>query len=1040
MSNLPDDMPNPTPAPPAHEVPPQPPSAATPTPLPPRPPRPPRPEPHSDAEPITIDSIRPMVAEIKQRVSSIVARELAVQRREAELEQKLRGLERRARESVDQGLDELRARLEARSAELDAQALELVTRRSRLAQYEAKLAKERAELEQARHAHAAALEEVRQAQQAERLQRENDRQLIVSRVEKLREREKELERRIQRARDEIVTQRQEVADQREQAAGQQGEVAAREQALAAADAAHQERLRAFQARVAELDQQRAALTQQRQAVERTRQQLQSDAARLEEQRAALAEREAELEKFKEESRAQRNRLVRQIEDARTAQRKLHEAQLAHDARVAELQRQESDAARRVAELDERTARITAAEEELVERRATVETLYQRAAQVEQAAQHQRDEVNALRDQVEARDADTRQAALAVELERQHLERERAILERQHAEIAVLREQREQEFTKVRTELEQRVQQLQLAQGRWVAAPRRWLLRSALLATAVGGAAAVLGLRPAAPRFEAAREITIRSQSAAAPRVAARHTAELLASADAALRTALAAQQLRVEPRPDGPAVRVVAAAETSDAARRLADSAVDAYVAATNAVTANPEETDVVRDLVQRRSGLEQELGALAQRTAAAQARLAALPERSARDGRLAEVQRLTQEQTRTSQSLGERRRELAELTSATPGPAAIDDAAVEAALAKDAIFTEDVKELRVDARQYQSELAVAMVLLVDPLREARQALAELIRVVGEQRQLQPAAGALALLEELSTRLAAYDQKLAEFSALWDDTRSTLERLKPGEDLVELVRLQTVAAENAARIVRETQAVLDDVRGRIDALDRESGGGTREVVVVATLRSENTRFTAKLLAMVQPAGGVDPANNFQLDSQDRQLRGLRTRIQQRRDALRSQLQAEAEQAAAAALAARTHEVRGTIAALEDARETLLSALTGELDELRALDEQIARRAGVEAELTLLEQESSRLSRQLAVLDESLAEQRRSGPQPDRVEAGPTTLAQLAGRPSPQTAALFGAAGFAATWLVCLLMILRLRPRPVAAPAAAPSTA
>ncbi|MBK8915837.1 MAG: hypothetical protein IPM64_14805 [Phycisphaerales bacterium] len=979
-----------------------------------------------------LEAIRPMVADLRQRLASMAAQELEVQRRESELAQQRAALERRARESAEQELHAARERLERRSNELDAQAVELAARRSQLDRVEARLAERERKLDLAQREHDAAARRLAERLEEERVQRAADRRVLSRRIDVIRERERELERRVRLARDEIVQQRADVDDRlalieqrSEEAEARRGEI----------DALEEQRRRSLDAAL----QREAELTAEREALERERDALQArgrtfDGVRdeLEEERSALAARQGELEEEFRAARDHRARAIRQGEQLAARERELRKQGDDLAARRAALEAAEARAA-------ERWAAVTAEERSLSERVEAAarrdeehDTRDRDLARRQRDIEHLSSQLASQRESADLRDSETRQAALALELERAGLDRDRAGLEQQFAELTSLRD-RDEAALRDRTQyLEQRSEALLRSEQALFRGSRRWPLRAALLSLCIGIAAAAAALRLDPPRYRASAELKL--TSATDPALAARqHAARLLTPGElesllgeplaARVRSARAESRFSARPTPDGTVWLDVAAADARTAAA-LALEAARGYGDALNAITAGPAQSATIADLSARRSQTHDALRRLRLDADALSARIAAFPPAGARETAMAELAGLRVRHAELIGSLNAARTALAGAIDGTDVRGAVDPQALEEAIRADAVHAEDVKELRIAAREYQGELAVGMVLLVDPLGQLRDGLQSALRSVAEQRELQPPPEIAAALEPVSNSLDQARLSNATFSQEWERRRLEIERARGEPNVVELVRQQSEAAEAMRRHSTEIRQSLDEVSAIVEEIG--AAGGTREIVVATLLRSELARLREALAAVEAAAQSVDTTTNFRLDAADTRLRGLRTRLAQREAAVLEMLQSRADTEARDARGAQTEDLRLRVRALEQDRDHAVLLLADAAEALRAATEREAERAVATQQLQLLRDEEARLTSQVDALDSALAQADRSGPRPDRAALGATATEQIGGRNRVASAviALFGAAVM--TFGVCALLLIQPR--------------
>ncbi|MGE0479767.1 MAG: hypothetical protein AB7Q17_04775 [Phycisphaerae bacterium] len=1007
------------------------------------------PLPHAaDEAPGAVDTIRPIVAEIRQRLATIAQREVTVQRREAALHERLSEIERRARVAVEADFEPFRTRIEARSTELDAQSVEIAARRARLEALESQVSEREAEIERRQREMDESAERLRQAAESARRARVTDEQQAAARLAALVQREKELDRRVQLARDEIVRKRTQVDDELATLQVRQAELDARRAEVEARSAEWDARFAELDSRAATLDGQQREIAAARRRLEEHQEQLRQSLGGVEQQRTALNERQHELERHWQTTRDQRAKLIRQIEEFHAQQRKHQQAEHEQAERRRQLDAREAQLRERSDALEAEARRLETAERELREQHAAVERLAAQAAEYEQDLHRQRDEVQAFRDQVESRDVETRQAALTIELERQNLVRDQSLLETARAEVALAGERTERELSDSREALRRRAVEIERAQRTWTASPTRWWLRAGLLATAAGAAVALFAYSRVTPLRQLAA--TLRFDTAAsergpeqARRVTAQHSAELLAPANAAALfddpAAAAAWsadvsagrvQAAVGDPPTDLVLRVRAASDDASAEARLRRAA-DGYVARVNAIEAADELPGVFVGLARRRDALETQIAAAERRKAELEAEKALLPDDSQRAPLELECAGLRAELAALGDQLGGAQRELSELLAGSAPRGVIDAAVYEAALAGDPVYSEDQKEFRATAKQYQTELAVAMVLLVDPLKALRESLANFGAVLAEQQRLQPPPAVAASLEELTTRSATLDTQLAELAGRWDTLRLAVERPlgeSPGanleDDVLRLVERQAAATDAARTAVSASAAFLEVMKTQLELLSGGEGAGTREVVVGALLRSEQTHLRDRSAAVADAAGQVDAAQNVQVDGHERRLRGLRMRMQQRRDLVREAVQREADRQARGDYDGALARLREQVSSHQARRDEIVAGLTDRLDTLRELDGVAAQHERAAGSIALLDASIASLREQATQLDEALAEARRSGPRPDRATLVAVHGEFVSGQERVRDAVLAGFAAFATAWAVAFLIVLK----------------
>ncbi|HUU94902.1 MAG TPA: hypothetical protein VM487_04115 [Phycisphaerae bacterium] len=1007
------------------------------------------PPPTPDKQPsaaIPGDRTAGLVKEIKGTLAELAARELAAQRRERELERQYQRMHELAYRSVRQELEKVRNRLEARSKALDAQAVELATRSAQLDQLEEALAAREQDQEGKRRKLEQSIKGLRRREDAERAQREESRRTLLQRVKVIRKREADLAYRIRAARDQITGERDELTQQAESIRAQLAELEARRQALDAVGDEHAQNAAEAQARAAQLERQQAESEQAREGLERAKQDVEQQRRKLDKNRNALDRQAREL-------REQQHQVVREQEEIEARRRTLQQERTDLQERTQRLDNRERQQHEQATTLDATAANLRELERDLNALQESIDPLRRQAleaeeearrqrAEAEQEARRQRDEATAIREQLEARDAESRQTALRLEVERQELEREQALLTRTRDELAQSREQAEQESERVRAKIRERVRQLKLAEQSLLAAPARWWLRSGILATLVAAPTFVGWLAWDTPRYRSSATLLIDSQRGPATAVAAEHVARILSPGrmESTLRdpelaeswaAALADRRISVTPAEDRPALELAVTTPDSVVAGHLARAAAEGYRDQVNSAPAEPRPASFVADLIERRASVEGELADWhAHRPASADA-LKDLADQPQRDNCQAQVQQLQADYVQVTQSLeAERQARESLLAQDTPrGNVAAD--AYEHALAADAVYQEDLKELEAEARKYLTELAIAMVLLVDPLAELRKAARSLATTLTEQKELKPPPTVLAVLEACGTQAETFDEESAEFTQAWERRRQALERWEMEDGVVGLVRQQEAAADVARRFLERARALVGQLGTHVEGLAGEGSSGTREIVVAAVLRADLGRLSQRLATLTEATAATDVTVNFRLNAHDRQLRGIRTRLQTRREAICRQMDEQADRQASSRHTERLAELANTVGELEQQREDLLLGLVGKLEELRSLDEQLLERQRVETDVRQADAAIERLATQLTRLDAALEQARHGGPRPDRIQQDiPIHEEQTAGVHRYRNAGLAAAGVFATAWLISLLMILKnpLRPR------------
>ncbi|MBU0637421.1 MAG: hypothetical protein KKB50_01045 [Planctomycetes bacterium] len=979
------------------------------------------------------DRIGPMVTEIRARMAEIASRELAIERREHSLKQQYRRLEQAAKHAARQELEEARRRLEVRSAELDAQAIELATQRATLEEAEETLARREREQEQTER-HTSRLDDrLRRHGETERQKRKRDRRALLDRIAVVRQREHDLQQRIRAARDDISERRDNLKEDQAELERQAAELEQRREEIEARTAEWDKHLGELQARAAAVEAQEARQKGGQAQTEELRRQLSHSLETLEEERVRAIEKQRQLDREWRAMRAKRNQLAKSGENADVQRRDLKQELAALEERAQRLDNREQQLADKAAEVEREAGRLRKVELELTERQRAIDALYQQAVEFEQDMQRGLEDTLALREQVEARDAEVRQTTLALEVEQQELRRKSELLDHTREEFA---EQRGRHESKLRGARELLARQASLARSAPPPAPRPgwWWLRAGCLSVVAAAAAAVGWLALDLPRYRGMAEIRIISESRAAERVVAEHAARLLmpgfvseehidADLAAAWWRAVHAGRVVVTPLVDQASVEVRVTAEIAGLGRRLVESVAESYARHVNRSVARHELPVGFADLIERQASVKAELDELRAQQLDAVTALAGIPETAELERHVAELEQARRDYAEIGQKLAQAREELDTLKGAEVPRGTVTPEEYEQALAADQVYSEDQKEYRSQTRSYQRELAVGMVMVVDPLKVLRRSLATLRETIAEQRALEPPAEIGSVLEACATGAERLERPLAAFLQQWNKWREEVENADLGQDVLELVKRQSTAAESLRRICDEVRTLLTEMQTQIAGVVAASSGGTREVVVAAVLRSDLATLGTSIEALSEVGGAVDPTQNFRLDAPDRQLRGLRTRLNSRRAAVRQQAQLAADQRAREQHEAQLTELRTSVREAEQRREQAILSLAEQMDRLRTLEVQVHRRRTLEAAVQSNDTQAARLEAQLKRLDGGLAEGRRATSKPDRAEVVSVREEQIAGTNRHTRAAATGAGAFVVTWLVCLLMIV-----------------
>jgi chromosome segregation ATPase len=986
------------------------------------------------APPAKTAGVERIVQDIRDGLAEISAHEIELRRREQDFDAQYRRLEQTARQAAARELEQAQRRLAERNADLSAQLIEVTRRQAQLDQREERLASEKEELERQRAELLREAEESRRRVAQLEAEHQAQRETLRGRVAAVRRQEQELTRRIQLARDQIAQERSGSEQQAADLDARAARAAESETRLQTRQAEIDERLAQGQAQAAEFQQRQTELAAERAALQQERERLREATGAIEGERRALAERQSELDRRWRSAREQRHEFTRQTEGVDAQRRSLQQEQAALGEREERLAQRDRQVQEQTTALEAEQRRLAELEADLAGRVETVDALFKQAEEVEQQAREHHDQALAAREQAEAREREAGQAALALEVERRELERDRAALETASQKLDGLRAQREQDMAAARRALADHAERLGAWEQSLRCASRYWWRRATILA----GASAVLAVagwivgHP--PLHRAAAEIRVTSDSPARARVIAEHAQRLLqphlldddpavAGLAAAWRAACEGGRVTVGTPDERPVVNLRVTAGDAQLARRLVEAAGAAHERRVNSAAAGIELPPEYRSAEAWRDGLASTLGTTRQERAADAQALAAVPGPEERERVIGEADRLQTELTEVVNSLKDRRAALAALAPEDAPRGTVDPADVETALVEDTVYQEDRKEFAAVALQYRTELAVTMLMLTDPAKAVQKALEELAASLDEQRNLTPPAEVSAVLEACAAEVTRTQEQLKSFVERWRQRVEAVQGMKLGDDVVELANQQNAAAEAARTIAAEVRKVLDTLQTRIDALGSSGAGGTREVVVGAVLRGDQTKVKSAAEAFLAAAGKTALNDNFELDTQDRRARGLRMRLAQRREAVQQRLQLDADRVAAQARAARVAETRQQLAELEARREELIARLMSNLKTLRGLDEAARQRAELEGRISRRDAQIGWLEKQIAELEQKLADARRQGPKPDRVAVGEVTT-QAIRQVRYEQAALAGGGAFVAAWLVCMFMMGR----------------
>ncbi|MFH1748745.1 MAG: hypothetical protein ABIG44_17050 [Planctomycetota bacterium] len=919
---------------------------------------------------------------------------------------------RRRIDAVRQQEQELNRRITLAHADITQQREALEKRRNALDRQTGELERHHAELKSRQEK----LKQEQESWQAKIADFESRRSELESRRAKLESKQTEFESR----RTELDAQATKLANERGNIETQQSLINE-----------HQQRLEAERQALLKDEQQR--LKAEREAL------LKDDKQRLEAEQQALAAQQREFTKNVQSLRQQHDKLKRQSEELDARRRIIQEQHAALEQRQSRLENYDEQLRGRANALEVETEQLANIETELNERRAAADKLFAEARETVSAAEKQAADAASLREEAEARDAETRQMLLSLELEQEELDQQRLALEQAQQELDGQRAAREAEYKDIRARLAEHASQLLHADQAWLGGPQRWWLRAVGVAPLAGVLAAMLWLEWERVLYRATVELKLSGEVADPNAVLATHERHLRSTglierivddADSATtwRTTLATGAARVARDPERDVLEINVRLADAAAARRLLATICASY---DQWVRQRHQVMDPAAELSIKLEQLLAELEILQTKRDEQQAMLAGLTEIVRRDEFRAAVDQARGDFEQAGLSRIEQQEQLNTLLS-TPSPTGtVEPAEYQQALTDDEMYLEDISQSRVIAREYRSELAVAMLLVVDPVKDGRRLLDQFSDALSEQRDLQPPPTVAAVLEESTEEVAALARRMAAFADDWHVQLARLRQMNSAEDVVALIKQQAVAAETAGEIGRAARQLVDGLLARFNKMDDQTAGGTREVVVATVLRSELSGLTLVVDKLTEAVDQLDLSNNFQLDALDRQIRGMRRRLEHRESEVRRELQIKADEAARRDRDERIAMLQEALQAHERQRDDLITRYLAHIDELRRLDAEVARRLEIEVAVRDYDKKIAELRQDVAVIERQQSAER-SALAATALVAGEVQVQQIAGVHRERNAAYAAAAAFAATFLLCVFMLVKnplRRPSP-----------
>jgi DNA repair exonuclease SbcCD ATPase subunit len=449
----------------------------------------------------------------------------------------------------------------------------------------------------------------------------------------------------------------------------------------------------------------------------------------------------------------------------------------------------------------------------------------------------------------------------------------------------------------------------------------------------------------------------------------------------------------------------------------LLSAVVASYVEACNERPPTPELPPAYRDLPPRRDAVAQARATAATAATQQRAQVTTRPAADKRDTCLARVTELDESCRTLASQLETQRAELEQLSAHTPG-GIVTAEALQTALGSDATYREDQKEHELAATAYQRELAVALQGLEAPLAAVQSALGTLATGVQEQRAVPAPTDVGAVLEQTQAEVERCTSQFGALGKAAPQWRQTAESLRAAEHASQLVDLHNSAIETVRLALEAGQTLGQHLQEAAEKLSGAGDGGTRQVVVAALLRSEARPLADAVTALTTAAQKMQFKENPELDTQNRKLRGVLARMNERSQVLKAQLQEAADAQAAREHAVKVDAARTAVSEQIAKREALLSEWGAALKVLRDLDAQLGERRVLEAEAAASEREVKSLDAQLAQIDATLAEARRQGTNPDRLGPVPAVQQEVVpDRNRTRVALLVGACMLAGTWLL-----------------------
>lgn len=979
------------------------------------------------------DALRPYAAvgtvgELRARMAAINEREYALRCQDRILEQRWSALQQNRADPVEDALAAQAANWAQRLAEFEQETLAIDRRRADTIEREQLLDHReqdlellRRELQQEQEELQAARETLQAKVRELRAQRSAERQTLQRRLQTVRDYQTELEQRFAEQRIVLENQRQALENREADLAPMTAEIEHRYAQAQQKQAQLDELERDLQACVAAAEQEQQLLESQSRELEGLREQLARERARIDADAGAIRARQAEIE-----------RAAAGL-GQRDAQLERRSAELAERWR-------EYDASRQAMELEEirlaeHSSTLSMREEELAAQRAAVDEMQAQCRQRERDLDHQRDELYELRRAVESREAEARQAAAALEIERSQVEALRMQLDQATGEFTRDHSDAQRELKAAQRIVAIEARRLQHAPMAVTGGPVRWVGRGLFVAGLLGAIAggATWWLRAPEPYWLA--RIMICPARQPFEEAAAGHLAALRDPAwtteswpDAGLaeswRRLMSQGRIRLSAAAEANSIDIQAPKERSAATAALLAQACAAYVQHYRAVT-------MTRALPPSCQSLQGALNKLRIERDDLNVRLANLNRQLAESQTEPEVarpslRRLQDEQSAVLAALRRARGILESLTIETEPRGVVKEDLLLDAVRNDPTIQQDTSELALTAEQYHAELIEALRAPVQPGSALASRVRDSQRLLQEQLALSPPADVARAIEASVGDVSEYATRVDEFNTQWAAYSAKSGGWGPKDPAAPLLTLFDESAELARKTQRSGQELLRNLRSRLDSLRDLGGGSTREVVVLNAVHAEAQAMAVAVNEFAAALQSTDLGQNFELDALDRQMRSLQRRLVERPEAIRAELQAEADQRARERNAQELASARQEFERQTQRRDELAAALIDGIEAEQKASESRLRRAALVSEHDDLAAAAARRQGEIAALQLDLDAARREitdVPLDDLAVMGvePAPVDPDGARPRLITALRSGFVTAGGVLLTCLLM-------------------